>query len=47
MLRFGVDGNQVDNISSGGQYLFFSKNGESLNEIFYPETGISSEAKHE
>lgn len=27
MLRFGIDGNKVDNLSSGGGYLFFDLNG--------------------
>jgi hypothetical protein len=34
LLRFGVDGIKVDNISSGGQYLFFDPSGKHSNLAF-------------
>lgn len=30
-LRFGVDGSKVDNLSSGGQYIFFDASGKHAN----------------
>jgi hypothetical protein len=41
-LRFGVDGQKVDNISSGGQYLFFNAKGEPSKYSYYGEFGCFS-----
>jgi hypothetical protein len=34
VLRFGVDGLKIDNISSGGQFIYFDKNGTPSDSAF-------------
>jgi len=45
ILRFGVDGLKIDNLSSGGQYIYFDSSGKPSN-LAYDYIGLKAGAKH-
>ncbi|HDZ42128.1 MAG TPA: hypothetical protein ENH59_10700 [Bacteroidetes bacterium] len=46
MLRFGADNLKVDNLSSGGYYLYFNLNGNPDSKIYEWQTGIEIGDRH-
>ena len=44
-LRFGVDGSKVDNLSSGGQFIYFDADGKPSNRA-YDDLGIEIGDRH-
>lgn len=45
-LRFGSDGGKVDNLTSGGNYLFFNLDGKPESKIYDSKLGIEIGEKH-
>lgn len=45
-LRFGSDGGKLDNLTSGGNYLFFNLDGKPENKIYEWKLGIEIGDKH-
>jgi len=45
-LRFGIDGSKVDNVSSGGNYLFFDSSGKPENFVYEYKFGFKVSNKH-
>jgi hypothetical protein len=45
ILRFGIDGSRVDNLSSGGQFLYIDESGKP-SEFAYNTDGYNSGRKH-
>jgi hypothetical protein len=45
-LRFGVDGSKVDNITSGGNFVYFDLSGRPENRIYEPDLGYELTDRH-
>jgi hypothetical protein len=45
-LRFGADGSKVDNITSGGNFLYFDLSGRPENRIYEPDLGYELADRH-
>lgn len=45
VLRFGTDGSKVDNVSAGGQYIYFDADGKPSNRA-YDELGFDMGDRH-
>ena len=45
-LRFGADGSKVDNLSTGGSYLFFNNNGEPEEFVYDWKLGFKIGDRH-
>lgn len=46
ILRFGVDGSKVDNLSLGGQYIFFDSNGKPSQYAYDGDLGFKTGNRH-
>lgn len=46
ILRFGTNGLRIDNLSSGGHYLYFSLDGKPENAVYEQYTGVEIGRRH-